>query len=325
MIDRLTIHNFKSIKHLDINCKRINIFIGEPNTGKTNILETIGFLSQINRANLKQYVRFESIIELFNDQTTDNEFNIICDDLTVKGHFKIDKLEITFFERENIGGTIRYGYKGSMESAGGRNDIKKLYDIFKFYIFKHMNNFPGRTTEYLATPHGDNLFQLILTNNEIKKLISDIFTNFGYRLIIEQPQRNLKYLKEEGDVFILFPYSLLSDTIQNLIFHLTAIHTNENSVIVFNEPEARAFPYYTKQLAESIGMDKKGNQYFISSHNPYFLTSILEKTKEEDIHINVTYIEKYETKIKQLTSEQKSDILDNVIDPFFNIKKYIKE
>ena len=45
MIKNLEIENFKSIKHLKLDCKPINVFIGEPNTGKSNILETLGVLS----------------------------------------------------------------------------------------------------------------------------------------------------------------------------------------------------------------------------------------------------------------------------------------
>ncbi|MEP7169716.1 MAG: AAA family ATPase, partial [Bacteroidota bacterium] len=40
-IDYLKIHNFKSVKKLDIPCNRINIFIGKPNVGKSNILEAL--------------------------------------------------------------------------------------------------------------------------------------------------------------------------------------------------------------------------------------------------------------------------------------------
>jgi len=41
MIKTLEIKNFKSIKDLKLDLRRINIFIGEPNTGKSNILETM--------------------------------------------------------------------------------------------------------------------------------------------------------------------------------------------------------------------------------------------------------------------------------------------
>ena len=45
MIKNLEIKNFKSIKHLEMECKRINLFIGEPNAGKSNILEALGLAS----------------------------------------------------------------------------------------------------------------------------------------------------------------------------------------------------------------------------------------------------------------------------------------
>ena len=42
MIKSLDVKNFKSIKHLQLNCEKVNVFIGKPNTGKSNILESIG-------------------------------------------------------------------------------------------------------------------------------------------------------------------------------------------------------------------------------------------------------------------------------------------
>ena len=69
MIQTLEIENFKSIKHLKMECKRINLFIGEPNTGKSNILESLGLLSYPYYGDkFKQYVRFETMSNLFFDQ-----------------------------------------------------------------------------------------------------------------------------------------------------------------------------------------------------------------------------------------------------------------
>lgn len=52
MISQLLIENFKSIRKLDLNCRKINIFIGEPNTGKSNILEALGLLSWCGQSNI---------------------------------------------------------------------------------------------------------------------------------------------------------------------------------------------------------------------------------------------------------------------------------
>ena len=68
MIKTLEIENFKSIKKLNISCKKLNIFIGEPNTGKSNILESIGILSfghywpYLNEA--RSFVRYEKTSNL---------------------------------------------------------------------------------------------------------------------------------------------------------------------------------------------------------------------------------------------------------------------
>ena len=41
-IDNIEIKNFKSIRHQKIEgCKKVNVFIGYPNVGKSNILEAI--------------------------------------------------------------------------------------------------------------------------------------------------------------------------------------------------------------------------------------------------------------------------------------------
>ena len=49
MITTFDIKGFKSVKAIHLDCKRINLFIGEPNTGKSNILEALGFLSFCGR------------------------------------------------------------------------------------------------------------------------------------------------------------------------------------------------------------------------------------------------------------------------------------
>ena len=68
MIKTLEIKNFKSIKQLKLDCKRINILIGEPNTGRSNILETLGIFSygaysSVNAFN--NFVRFERMSNVF--------------------------------------------------------------------------------------------------------------------------------------------------------------------------------------------------------------------------------------------------------------------
>ena len=64
-----------------------------------------------------------------------------------------------------------------------------------------------------------------------------------------------------------------------MVFYMAAIESNRNATLVFEEPEAHAFPYYIKHLAECIALDENKNQYFIATHNPYLLTAIWEKSQ----------------------------------------------
>ena len=84
-----------------------------------------------------------------------------------------------------------------------------------------------------------------------------------------------------------------------MISYTIAIESNQNSTLVFEEPESQAFPYYTKYLGERIGCDKS-NQYFIATHNPYLISAILEKTPKIDANVFVTYYRDYETKVVPL-------------------------
>ena len=146
---------------------------------------------------------------------------------------------------------------------------------------------------------------------------------FNLRLGFRIQENKIEVLKEYEDVIISYPYSLISETLQRTIFYLAAVVSNDNSILVFEEPEAHSFPFYTKYLAEKIALDST-NQYFISTHNPYFILSILEKAKKTEIQIFITYFENYKTKIKPLNESDIEEILNLGMDVFFNLERFLK-
>jgi AAA15 family ATPase/GTPase len=119
-----------------------------------------------------------------------------------------------------------------------------------------------------------------------------------------------------------YPYTLQSDTLQRIIFYTVAIASNKESVLVFEEPESNAFPYYTKYLGERIALDQT-NQFFIATHNPYLLSAIIEKSRKEDVQVLITYFKNYETRVKPLTANQLSELME--ADPFFNLDRFVEE
>ena len=197
-------------------------------------------------------------------------------------------------------------------------------DYCKFYRFAPLSVFPEKASAFLLPPSGVNLMSLLLQDRELRVEVAEPFISRGLRLMLRPQENKIEVWKDLDDVVVSHPYHLASDTFQRLVFYMAALHTNSDSVLVFEEPEAHAFPYYTKYLAERIALDERGNQYFISTHNPYFLLPILEKTLIDDIAVFITYYEDYRTKIMQLSPDDLPRIMDE-IDVFSNIDMFLED
>ncbi len=319
MIKNIEIRNFKSIKQLKLDCRRINIFIGEPNSGKSNILETLGIFSfgfYYTYNKFGDFVRFERMSNLFCDENLEDEIEIRFDDKTLKVRFKNGEFQGEWYRNENRLANLTGSYD-SLYVSGRSGELSP----FKFYKFAVQQMFPQPESEFLLPPSGANLMSLILAQRELRSLANEIFSKFGLRLGLRPQEKKVEVIKQLEDVIVSYPYSLASDTLQRTIFYLVAILSNKDSILVFEEPEAHAFPYYTKYLAETIALDKRNNQYFIATHNPYLLSSIIEKAAKEEVAVFITYFEDYQTKVKPLSAAEMEEIME--IDVFFNLDRFL--
>lgn len=354
MFDHLVIRNFKSVEHLELRCRRVNILIGEPNTGKSNILEALGLISYVgyfdSSTDLQAFVRYDEVSNLFYDGDPSREIAIILggteaplgnEDARPRWY----RLQLQFSEGTFSGGiddlipTKRrfsgkfdwdieqdYLITGDYQSLQAHQSeyTRRAVDFCKFYRFAPRSMFPEKTGAFLLPPSGANLLSLLLQDRELRAEISEPFMLRGLRLGLRPQENKIEVLKDFEDVIVSHPYHLASDTFQRLVFYMAALRTNSDSVLVFEEPEAHAFPYCTKYLAERIALDERGNQYFVSTHNPYFLLPVMEKTLADDIAIFITYYDDYQTKIKQLSPEDLARISDD-IDIFSNIEMFLED
>ncbi len=323
MITELEISNFKSIKHLKEACTRINIFVGEPNAGKSNILEALGFLSYTQfhgNATLHQFIRYTRTTNLFHDDFIDEPFVIKLGPLSSRVQFENGTFSGKVFNGENWACDITGDYNNiGVLSVGPAFNQKPLV---KFYRFGISDSYTRPESDFLLPPDGKNLVSLLLTNRDLRSTANDIFNKYGLKLVLKPHENKMEIMKQVEDVLISYPYMLVSDTLQRVIFHLSAILTNKDSVLVFEEPESHSFPYYTKHLAEIMALDQGNNQYFIATHNPYFLEPIVEKTPKEDLSVFVTSFSDYQTKVKPLSHDQIADLMR--IDVFSNLEIYSK-
>ena len=345
-IDHINISNFKSIRNLNLEgLTRINLFIGKPNVGKSNILEAFGafslpYLELNSNKKLSSLIRVENQNELFFDGNFENKivinssicncqitknpeninsersidgktdydiFEIILDDFELESHFYFDSRPGL-----NLSGLSRPWAKRSSKQVS-----------VKYYNFSKEGKTRAQKLNYLVPPHGTNLIQIIENNRKLKGEIIDLFNEYNLELVFDRASQELKITKppQNGEIFLI-PYSSVADTLQRIIFHKTAIGSNQNSVLIFEEPEAHAFPPYISHITHEI-IDSKSNQFIISTHSPYVLNDFLENARDELSIFMVDY-KKGETVANKLTKENLDDIYGYGIDLFTNYETFLK-
>jgi len=324
MITKLSVSNFKSVRQLDIECKKVNLFIGEPNTGKSNILEALALLSWCARptqAPLGNYVRFELTQNLFYDQLLDQQICISMSQSSGKPNLALyvsfGNERFEFRSQANSGAFVTMDYNGHPRGAGHlhTNDIR-------FFRFKNLPKHTDATPGALKPPDGANLFSVVFGSESLRETMKDFFRKYGLKLVFKPQEKVFEVQKQTGDLVFSYPYTLASDTLRRIIFYTLAIASNKDSVLVFEEPESNAFPYYTKYLGERIALDQT-NQFFIATHNPYLLSAIIEKARKEDVQVFITHFKDFQTRVKPLTANQLSELME--ADPFFNLDRFIEE
>jgi len=328
MITKLSISNFKSIRQLEIDCKKINLFIGEPNTGKSNILEALALLSWCARPgadSLRDYVRFQVIQNLFYDQLLESD---ICISVVGKPmvelhvHFKDEH----FMLRRRDGNSdwsVTLDHQARDVLIQGMQKFPS--DDISFFRFKKLDKYDGNGSAGLKPPSGTNLFSVVYRSEALQETMAEFFEKYGLILTLEPNEKVFKLQKEKqgrARVVISYPYALQSDTLQRIIFYTIAMASNRDSMLVFEEPESNAFPYYTKYLGERIARDET-NQFFIATHNPYLLSAIIEKGRKENVQVFIAYFKDYQTKIKTLTPDETTQLME--ADPFFNLDRFTEE
>ncbi len=330
-IRNLEIQNFKSIKHLQLDCKRVNIFIGEPNVGKSNILEALSLLGACAvPESFKDFVRFEHVSNLFYDNNLDSTVLVKVKVWAnqYKSELKYHHAQIftlSIFDENNQKRKDGELYlKDNQVFEPDANFYKQTYSYFftKKYDFKKLTSFPSESPNFLRPPYGENLFEILRKNADLKQEIKHLLQKQNLKLSFRAEEKKLEVLKEVDETFYFYPYSNIADTLQRVIFYLTAIGSNRNSVLLFEEPEAHSFPPYVGMLADRITADES-NQYFITTHSPYLFENLLGKMDWNELNVNIVYFEDYQTKIKTLGKEALQDTLDNYIDIFFNLNRYL--
>jgi len=331
-IKTLRIENFKSIKEMDLECTRINVFVGKPNVGKSNVLEALGMYGAGFSTNTDKYlsdnVRYNAFSNLFYDNETH---------LNVKISINNTQYILLSFDDENEQYKLTYGEEDTEHQLKINNEIKldntgKVIDsslhntkLVKKYTFKSGMSYNHLSNAYLRPPHGVNLVKTIETSKALRNKIASFFIEYGSEILLDTKAKTIEIQKKIDGVSYKTDYNLIADTLQRMIFHHASILSNKNSILLFEEPESHAYPPYISELAEAIIDDENDNQYFLTTHSPFIFNKLMEKTKPKEFAAFVLYYENYETKYYKLTDDDMSNLLDHGADIFYNLNWFLND
>ena len=306
MIETLEIRNFKSIKELSLPCKRFNLFIGEPGAGKSNLLEALGLLSFIEARQydpelaLDGFVRHERTANLFYNGDTANL-------LSVGGGAAAVELACRDGQYR---GLYRHSDGTAAEIGGDDRTIRELSPIaaesrppVRFYRAPALTDFQESDCAFLLPPAGRNFPSLLAREGELRYAVNLSFAAGQVKAVLRSGEKGIELVKGSAAGGPSCPYALASQSRQRLSFYTAAMETNREAALVFPEPESHCHPGDIHFLAERLAWYGNGNQYFISTNNPYLLLNLLEKTPRAELAVNAVYTRDCRTQALTLSTE----------------------
>jgi len=324
MIKKLTIKRFKSIRDLSISCKRVNLFIGEPDTGKTNILEALNFLSRLGwNWPIDRTFRVHGntgFNELFHRQFFDRPIEIRLDG---------------FHLRASVAGQDRHldlqcSPNGQRFTLGFNMKVH-LPELswIRFYSYTSSAEWQYSTEgpeadKIVVTPNGPNLLYLAQHHGKANEFLKEVVSELDWKVNFDPTSKRFNLSEIREDEILNYGLELLSDSLKRYFFYGVILLTSTKATLVFDEPDVFAFPPYPKLLAEIIARNRS-NQFFLTTHNPYFLAALAEKTPGVDLNIFICYRGgESGTQVRLLTRKEVSGLIEQGAAVFFNLKDYAK-
>lgn len=319
----VSIKNFKSVKSVTLSdCRRINVLIGRPNVGKSNILEALALFDvpyMVNTSNrsLKNLVRVENTADLFHNgiSTMPVEVRAGNNSLMVSRSAN-NGLSVDISVQGEVS---KYSFSQSL-ALSTKKDPTVLPGILAYFFPKQFIP-ESSNVGFLLPPSGSNLMETVANLPSLKSNLAELFHGYGLKMMFDSGSQEIKAMRENGLDMFLVPFSSLADSLQRLIFYKAAIESNTGKVICFEEPEAHTFPPYISNVVNDI-IAGESNQFFITTHSPYVMGSLLESAGD-DLAVYVVDMENNETVIRRLTDSQLQEAYDNGMDMFYNLEAYL--
>ncbi|MEP7128756.1 MAG: hypothetical protein ABI729_07810, partial [Chitinophagales bacterium] len=174
---------------------------------------------------------------------------------------------------------------------------------------------------------GPNLAAVLYQQPELLEFLGQmIHAEYGLSLSIVPSKNQIIIQQSKGYFSSTVEFDLISDTLQRLMFYCAAIASNKDCHLILEEPEVHSFPPFLNIIADRIARDNQ-NQYFITTHSPYMLNTILSNAEKNDVAVFIVDYVDFQTQVRRITDEEITEMLSygpqgSGMDIFFNLEKF---
>jgi AAA15 family ATPase/GTPase len=339
---RLRIRGFKSIEEASLDLSRINVVIGPPESGKSNLLEALSIFTILGQ--LKNY-EDARIVYRYSSGGGLWGFNNLQTILRIMTRVKrINDLFFRFVESiaeiELGGNKIELSYDSenreveislngervlyidsnmTLKSSLEKERFEELSEtLVKVMFYRYYEGEQIKWGNFLLPPHGPNLLHVLRVNPRFESVAAEILEDIGLKLTLNLETNEIDFWKFDCGRGIRIGYHLLSDTAKRILFNFGALETNENSVILMEEPEVHSFPFYTKLLAERVSLSKS-NVFIVTTHNPYFLETILDKVPKHELSVYLARARGMRSEYESVDIDKMEEIIVKGADVFLEL------
>jgi predicted ATPase len=330
MIERIEIKNFKSLKHIVMDTKPLNLLMGLNGMGKSSFIQTLLLAKQ----------------SYFGDKNLNLEGNYIrlgkgkdilyqfAEDEQIEFFFKIDNSEFNSI----------FKYKpefSNLESKDGFGQESKIKFYGEFFDFQYLvadhigpqDTYPTNS-EYIAKqdmgPRGEYTIHYLLVFGNSKKVGQKLIypgskdsslsnqVNSWLSEISPGVQFNPNEIPNFNQVLLNFNFKLKHGNtgtfkpinvgfgISFVIPVITALLLSEKGrIIILENPESHIHPKGQAMLGKLMALAaSNGAQLFVETHSDHILNGIRVAVKEGSInkeHVNISFFDKVTTENEQYT------------------------
>lgn len=252
-IKTLQVNCYKSLSHLRLdNLTGVNVFIGQNNSGKSNILDAIESV----------FLPFDDNVNFF-DNDADYAVEIQLDEKSKQ--FWQTRAEILIAKR--LGSKKSY-FLDKLEITDHKQVADFFYQRTVRFTGQLVNNLEKIREDYtdLKNNYAENFRKLWGMFHQYFPDIDEIISSEESSAITKEIKARLK----EGGKVVEF--SRLGSGVQRLLVSMLYLFHPRYSIVLMNEPEIHLHPALIRKLVNLLLADREIEQIFLTTHSVIFIT-----------------------------------------------------